>query len=118
MPRYKYFANRDLTLIQNLFFDAKLTEYHTGFRAFSREVLETLPLGKNSNDFVFDNEMLAQAIFFGFRLGEISCPTRYMEDSSSISFRRSVFYGFGVLGVTLKFILSKSKIIQFRIFAR
>lgn len=116
MPQYKYFANRILTFIQNLFFGAKLTEYHTGFRAFSREVLETLPLHKNSNDFVFDNEMLAQAIFFKFRLGEISCPTRYMKDSSSISFRRSVSYGFGVLGVTLKFVLAKYKLINFRIF--
>ena len=97
---------------------AKLSEYHTGFRAFSREVLETLPLNENSNDFVFDNEMLAQAVFYGFRLGEISCPTRYMEDASSINFRRSVQYGFGVLGVTVKFFLAKFRLIHSRTFKR
>jgi glycosyltransferase involved in cell wall biosynthesis len=118
MPLYKYYANRLLTFIQNMVLGAKLSEYHTGFRAFSRKVLETLPLNENSNDFVFDNEVLAQAIFYGFRLGEISCPTRYMEDASSINFRRSVHYGFGVLGVTVKFFLAKFRLIHSRTFKR
>lgn len=103
MPRYKYVANRLLTLIQNICLQAKLSEYHTGFRAFSAELLRALPLEENSDDFVFDNEMLAQTLWFGFRIGEASCPTRYMAEASSISFRRSVRYGFGVLGVSLKF---------------
>lgn len=108
MPGYKYVANRALTLIQNLAFGIKLSEYHTGFRAFSRAVLETLPLRRNSDDFVFDNEMLAQAVAFGFRIGEISCPTRYFDDASSINFRRSVRYGFGVLGTTALFLLRRT----------
>ena len=107
MPLYKYVANRLLTLLQNLCLGAKLSEYHTGFRAFSAEVLKRLPLEENSDDFVFDNEMLAQAMWFGFRTGELSCPTRYMEEASSISFRRSVRYGFGVLAVTGKFLLAR-----------
>jgi len=107
MPRYKYVANRLLTLIQNIFLGAKLSEYHTGFRAFSAEVLRKLPLEENSNDFVFDNEMIAQALHFGFRIGEISCPTRYMEEASSINFPRSVRYGFGVLAVTAKFLAER-----------
>lgn len=107
MPLYKYVANRILTLLQNLCLKAKLSEYHSGFRAFSAELLRTLPLEENSDDFVFDNEMLAQALWFGFQLGEASCPTRYMEEASSISFRRSVRYGFGVLGVSLKFMAAK-----------
>jgi glycosyltransferase involved in cell wall biosynthesis len=110
MPLYKYVANRFLTYVENLALGAKLSEYHTGFRAFSRAVLETLPLEKNSNDFVFDNEMLAQAVFFGFRIGEISCPTRYFPDASSINFRRSVKYGLGVLSTTMKFLLARRKI--------
>jgi glycosyltransferase involved in cell wall biosynthesis len=103
MPRYKYIANRLLTFFQNLFLGVKLSEYHTGFRAFSRELLETLPLHENSDDFVFDNQMIAQAVLFGFRLGEISCPTKYFKEASSINFRRSVKYGLGVLGTTLSF---------------
>ena len=103
MPLYKYIANRVLTLVQNLVLGAKLSEYHTGYRAFSREVLETLPLEENSDDFVFDNEMLAQGLFFRFRFGEISCPTRYFEEASSISMRRSIRYGLGVLATTWKF---------------
>jgi glycosyltransferase involved in cell wall biosynthesis len=110
MPPYKYVANRFLTYIENLALGAKLSEYHTGFRAFSRSVLETLPLESNSNDFVFDNEMLAQAVFFGFRIGEISCPTRYFPEASSINFQRSVKYGLGVLGTTIKFLLAKWRI--------
>ena len=100
MPRYKYVANRALTLLQNLMVGQKLSEYHTGYRAFSREVLETLPLERNSDDFVFDNQMLCQAIWAGFRIGEISIPTRYFEEASSIGFARAVRYGFGVLGTS------------------
>jgi glycosyltransferase involved in cell wall biosynthesis len=116
MPFYKYIFNRFLTLFENLMLRAKLSEYHTGFRAFSREVLETLPLEANSDDFVFDNEMLAQAIYFGFRVGEISCPTKYFEDASSISFRRSMKYGLGVLATSVKFRLQKWGIRKFPIF--
>jgi len=103
MPRYKYAANRFLTAFQNLLMGHKLSEYHTGYRAFSRKVLETLPLEENSNDFVFDNQMLAQVIYFGFRVGEVTCPTRYTAESSSINFRRSVVYGLGVLKTSLQF---------------
>ena len=117
MPLYKYIANRFLTLFENLVLRVKLSEYHTGYRAFSRAVLETLPLNNNSDDFVFDNEMLAQAIYFGFRIGEISCPTRYFEDASSINFRRSVKYGFGVLATSLKFRLQKWGAGNFTIFS-
>ena len=117
MPVYKYFANRALTLIENMILRAKLSEYHTGYRAFSRKVLETLPLEENSDGFVFDNEMLAQAVFFGYRIGELSCPTRYFDDASSISFSRSVEYGFGVLATSLKFLLQKAGIASFRIFS-
>ena len=116
MPLYKYIANRALTAWQNLFLGAKLSEYHTGYRAFSRKVLETLPLLENSDDFVFDNEMLTQCVFFGFRIGEVSCPTKYFAEASSINFRRSVRYGLGVLGTTLKFVLQRSGLGQFRIF--
>ena len=116
MPLYKYVANRFLTLAQNILMNQKLSEYHTGFRAFSREVLENLPLTENSDDFVFDNEMLAQAAFFDYRIGEISCPTRYFDDASSINFSRSVKYGFGVLGTSLKFRLHRWKLIKSRIF--
>lgn len=107
MPLYKYIANRFLTFTQNLLLGAKLSEYHTGYRAFSRSVLTTLPLLENSNDFVFDNEMLTQCAFFGFRIGEVSCPTKYFDEASSISFKRSVKYGLGVLSTSLKFRLEK-----------
>jgi glycosyltransferase involved in cell wall biosynthesis len=107
MPLYKYVANRMLTGFQNLFLGAKLSEYHTGFRAFSKEVLQTLPLLENSDDFVFDNQMLAQSVMFGFRIGEISCPTRYFEEASSINFTRSVKYGLGVLLTTASFVAHK-----------
>lgn len=118
MPLYKYAANRFLTLMENLLVGVKLSEYHTGFRAFSRQVLTTLPLERNSDDFVFDNEMLVQAVFFGFRIGEISCPTRYFEDASSINFSRSVRYGFGVLATALRYRMQKSGLMCFPLFQR
>ncbi len=100
MPLYKYASNRFLTLVQNLCLGYKLSEYHTGYRAFSRQVIEALPLADNDDDFIFDNQMLAQIILAGFRVGEVSCPTRYDADSSSINFRRSLEYGLGVLKVS------------------
>src|SRR5580692_891982 len=100
MPVYKYLANRFLTLVQNLALGAKLSEYHTGFRAYSREMLLSLPLEANSDDFVFDNQLLAQCIYLGARIGEVSCPTRYFPEASSINFRRSTIYGLGVLQTT------------------
>ncbi len=107
MPRYKYVANRLLTLFQNLLLGKKLSEYHTGYRAFSRKLLLTLPLNENSDDFVFDNQMLAQAAFFDFSMGEVSCPTKYFEEASSINFRRSVVYGLGVLATSVAYRLHK-----------
>jgi len=107
MPMYKYIANRALTFIENLLLGIKLSEYHTGYRAFSRDVLTTLPLEENTDDFAFDNQMIVQTTQFGFRIGEISCPTRYMPEASSISFRRSVKYGFGVLGAAFAFRLHR-----------
>jgi glycosyltransferase involved in cell wall biosynthesis len=100
---YKYISNRLLTAFENLFLGVKLSEYHTGYRAFSRKVLNDLPLLENSDDFVFDNQMLAQCVHFGFRIGEVSCPTKYFPEASSINFRRSVKYGFGVLATALEF---------------
>jgi glycosyltransferase involved in cell wall biosynthesis len=107
MPIYKYISNRFLTAFENMFLGVKLSEYHTGFRAFSSKVLTTLPLMENSPDFVFDNQMLAQCVRFGFRIGEVSCPTKYFEEASSINFRRSVKYGFGVLGTSVQFKMHK-----------
>ena len=107
MPLYKYISNRFLTLFQNFLLGYKLSEYHTGFRAFRREVLETLPLDTNSDDFVFDNQMLAQVIHYGFSMGEISCPTRYFAEASSINFSRSVQYGLGVLATSIAFRASR-----------
>jgi glycosyltransferase involved in cell wall biosynthesis len=115
MPRYKYIANRMLTAVQNVFLGAKLSEYHTGFRGFSRQVLETLPLLEDSDDFVFDNEMLVQTVHFGFRIGEISCPTSYFAEASSINFGRSLKYGFGVLGASMKYFLQRIGIARFPI---
>lgn len=103
MPVWKYVANRALTLLENVLLGMKLSEYHTGYRAWSRAVLERLPLHQCSDDFVFDNQMLVQAIHFGYRVGEISCPTRYFPEASSINFRRSVTYGVGVLQAALEF---------------
>src|SRR5467141_4986068 len=117
MPLYKYIANRFLTAFENLFLRIKLSEYHTGYRAFSRRVLLELPLLENSDDFVFDNQVLAQCVNFGFRIGEVSCPTKYFEEASSINFRRSVTYGLGVLRTTLQFALQKAGLAHFRIFS-
>src|SRR6476469_10327099 len=118
MPLYKYVSNRFLTLFQNILLSYKLSEYHTGFRAFSRKVLEHLPLEANSDDFVFDNEMLAQVIHFQFRLGEISSPTRYFPEASSINFSRSVKYGLGVLMTSTKFRLEHMKLVHSKIFQK
>ena len=118
MPLYKYVANRFLTLVENLALGAKISEYHTGFRAYSRKALEALPLENNSDDFVFDNEILAQAVYFGIRIGEISCPTRYFDDASSINFSKSVGYGLGVLSTSLKFLLQKAGIVRSEIFEK
>ena len=107
MPLYKYVANRFLTAFQNFMMGAKLSEYHTGFRAFSKEVLRSLPLEQDSDDFVFDNQFLAQAVLRGARIGEISCPTKYFAEASSINFRRSSIYGLGVLKTSLEFRLAK-----------
>ncbi len=110
MPVWKYIANRGLTLIENLLLGQKLSEYHTGYRAWSRTVLEQLALERCSDDFVFDNQMIAQAIHAGFRIGEISCPTRYFEEASSINFRRSIRYGFGVLHTAWRYRLAHAGI--------
>lgn len=118
MPLYKLLANRMLTSFQNLVVGQNLSEYHTGYRAWSREVLETLPLKVASNDFVFDNQMLAQAIHWGFRIGEISCPTRYFDDASSIDFRRSVVYGIGVVHTCVKFLAERWGIPYSPLFAK
>ena len=116
MPLYKYVSNRLLTAAQNWLLDAKLSEYHTGYRAFGRKVLETLPLLENSDDFVFDNQMLTQCLYFGFRVGEVSCPTKYFPDASSISFRRSVTYGLGVLGTSVQCALQRRRLRNYRMF--
>jgi glycosyltransferase involved in cell wall biosynthesis len=116
MPLYKYIANRVLTLVENSLLGHKLSEYHTGYRAFSREVLEALPLDENSDDFVFDNQMLAQIVWADFRIGEVSCPTKYFPEASSINFRRSVKYGFGVLGTGIQFRLAKMGVVSPSIF--
>jgi len=108
MPVYKYFANRILTLVQNILINQKLSEYHTGYRAYSKEVLQKINFEVNSDDFVFDNEFISQAVYAGFRMGEISCPTKYAEESSSINFSRSVKYGLGVLRVSLVHFLCKA----------
>jgi len=110
MPRWKYVANRALTLFSNILMGAKLSEYHTGYRAFSREVLETLNLDANSDDFVFDNQMLAQIIWHGFPIAEVTCPAKYFAEASSINFRRSVTYGFGCLGTAMGFVLAKLRV--------
>ncbi len=115
MPLYKYIANRVLTFIENIFLGQKLTEYHTGYRAYKSEVLKNIPFLKNSNDFVFDNEVIAQITYFGYRIAEISCPTKYFPEASSINFKRSVKYGFGVLATMIKYVLHKYHIKKYPI---
>jgi glycosyltransferase involved in cell wall biosynthesis len=117
MPLYKYVANRVLTGVQNLLVGTKLSEFHTGYRAFSRRVLAELPLLANSQDFIFDNQMLVQAHAFGMRIGEISCPTKYFEDASEIDFSRSVVYGVGVLRVSVQYLLWRTGLVTPRIFS-
>jgi glycosyltransferase involved in cell wall biosynthesis len=116
MPMYKYIANRFLTFFQNVFMGQKLAEYHTGYRAFSKEILEKLPLGENSDDFVFDNEMLGQITFAGYIIGEVTCPTKYFDEASSINFSRSMKYGMGVLRVSVTYRLCKWGLMRPRIF--
>jgi glycosyltransferase involved in cell wall biosynthesis len=116
MPLYKYVSNRILTLSENLLIQQKLSEYHTGYRAFSRKVLETIPLMENSNDFVFDNQMLCQTLYFGFDVGEVSCPALYFDDASSISFSRSITYGIGVIQTAMKYAMARRGMGHFRIF--
>ena len=116
MPMYKYIANRFLTLFQNIVINQKLSEYHTGFRAFSKEVLNSLALEHNSDDFIFDNQMLCQIFNKGYEIAEITCPTTYSSESSSINFQRSVTYGLGVLKVSIQYFLHKNKLKSFQIF--
>lgn len=116
MPWWKYVSNRFLTLAENVLLGAKLSEYHTGYRAFSREILERLPWRENSDDFVFDNQMLAQILWFGYTIGEVSCPTRYFPEASSINFRRSLKYGFGCLATAMKFRLARMKVASSKMF--
>jgi glycosyltransferase involved in cell wall biosynthesis len=112
MPWWRYVSNRFLTLFGNMLLGTKVSEFHTGYRAFSRELLEALPLAANSDDFVFDNQILAETVWLGFRIGEVSCPTRYAADASSISFTRSVKYGFGCLNTAMQFRLAKWGILK------
>ena len=116
MPIYKYVSNRFLTLIENTIIQQKLSEYHTGYRAFSRKVLKTIPLLDNSDDCVFDNQMLCQILYFGFEVGEVSCPALYFDGASSISFSRSMTYGLGVVQTALKYSIAKRVIVHFKIF--
>jgi glycosyltransferase involved in cell wall biosynthesis len=118
MPLYKYIANRFLTLAQNLLMGQKLSEYHTGYRAFSREVLQAVDYHANSDDFIFDNEMLAQIFYAGFEIAEITCPTKYFAEASSINFMRSSIYGLGVLRVSIQYALQKLGLGSFRIFQK
>jgi len=116
MPTYKYIANRFLTAVENILLGSKLSEFHTGYRAFSREVIENLPIHLNSDNFRFDNEMLAQIIYADFRIGEVSCPTKYFDEASSISLKNSIVYGFGVLATALKFRMQKWGLINSKLF--
>ena len=118
MPLYKYVANRLLTAVENMLLGSKLSEFHTGYRAFSRRVLEQVPFQANSDNFVFDNEILAQIIYHGYRIGELSCPTRYFKEASSINFTNSVVYGLGVLKTCIKFRAQKLNLAHFKIFSQ
>jgi glycosyltransferase involved in cell wall biosynthesis len=115
MPMYKYIANRFLTLFQNILSGQKLSEYHTGYRSFSRKVLEKVPFHKNSDDFVFDNQMIAQIFYHGFEIAEVTCPTKYFDEASSINFSRSVKYGLGVLSVSWRYFLARTGIMGWHI---
>lgn len=117
MPRYKYIANRFLTLFQNTIMNQKLSEYHSGYRAFTRDVLESINYNSNSNDFVFDNQMLAQILYQGYEIGEVTCPTKYFEEASSINFRRSSKYGLGVIYTAIKYRLNKIGILKSELFS-
>jgi hypothetical protein len=117
MPVWRYVANRGLTLVGNLLLGTKVSEFHTGYRAFARELLERLPLEANSDDFVFDNEVLAETVWLGYPIGEVSCPTRYAPDASSITFGRSVRYGFGCLATAIAFRLSRLGVVRSRRFS-
>lgn len=116
MPFYRYFFNRILTFIQNILMNQKLSEYHTGYRAYSREILELIDYNSNSDDFVFDNQILAQILYKGYSAAEISCPTMYFADASSINFRRSVIYGIGVLATSFKYFLNKTRLLRSDLF--
>jgi glycosyltransferase involved in cell wall biosynthesis len=116
MPKYKYIANRLLTLSQNILLSEKLSEYHTGYRAFTKNVLKSINFEANSNDFVFDNQMLAQIFFKGYEIAEITCPTKYFTDASSINFKRSFIYGMGVLKTSFQYFLQKHKLAKYKIF--
>jgi glycosyltransferase involved in cell wall biosynthesis len=118
MPLYKYVSNRFLTLFENILLAKKLSEYHTGYRSFSREVLETLPLEENSDDFLFDNQMLAQAAYFGYSIGEVSCPASYFPEASSINFRRSAVYGLGVVTTSIQYRLNRWGILHSPLFSK
>lgn len=118
MPRYKYIANRFLTLVQNTLINYKLSEYHTGYRAFSRDVLEAINFAANDDDFIFDNEMLSQIVYAGYDIAEVTCPTKYFEEASSINFKRSAKYGLGVLLVSVKHLLNKMGILRSQIYRR
>jgi hypothetical protein len=118
MPWWRYISNRFLTFVENIMTGAKLSEYHTGYRAFSRELLEKLPLDENSDDFVFDNQMLAEILWLDYKIAEVSCPTRYFGEASSIDFGRSVRYGFGCLSTAIKYRLAKMNLIRSKLFQR
>jgi hypothetical protein len=118
MPFYKYIANRFITFVENILMGAKLSEYHTGYRAFSRDLLVKLRLEENSDNFLFDNQMLAQVIWFGYTIAEISCPTKYFTEASSVGFWKSLRYGFGCLYVALTFRLAKMKVVSSKLFPR
>ena len=116
MPPWKYIANRVLTLVENILIDAKLSEYHTGYRAFSRKLLEQVPFDNNSDDFVFDNQMLTQILWLGYTIAEVSCPTKYFPEASSINLKRSIRYGFGCLFTALTFRMAKMNLIHSKLF--
>jgi len=118
MPVYKYIANRILTFVQNLLMNQKLSEYHTGYRAFSRNVLQSVNYNENSDDFIFDNQIIAQIFYVGFEIAEITCPTKYFKEASSINFRRSIKYGLGVLMISIMYFLQKAGIFKFKIFKK